>query len=79
MPLYVYQCECGEEVERVRSMGNRDAPLLCVCGEGMERVAFHPPRWNWGPDAATHGWFIKEARPGFTGVDPSVPKQRKKR
>jgi len=73
MPLYEYRCPCGEEEERIRPMGKRDAPLFCVvCGSPMERVKFHKTKWQWGPAAASHGWFIKECRKGFTNVDTSV-------
>jgi len=38
VPIYVYQCECGNEVEEFRKFSNADSPVECgKCGKGMKR------------------------------------------
>ena len=36
MPIYEYQCECGNEQDLRRSVDERNSPVACkVCGKGM--------------------------------------------
>ncbi len=41
MPLYEYQCECGETLEVIQTIGS-DAPKCPTCGGGMTK-RFAPP------------------------------------
>lgn len=45
MPLYDYRCPEGHSRERIRKYDDRDAVLICVCGEPMKRTvsAHHAP------------------------------------
>lgn len=38
MPLWDFACENGHTAERLRRIGERDAPLACHCGQPMTRV-----------------------------------------
>lgn len=38
MPLYEWKCECGETDDEFRRVSERNAPKVCKCGKGMERV-----------------------------------------
>ena len=42
-PLYAYVCKCENEVEKIRSYGQRLDPVHCpVCGKAMEyRISAH--------------------------------------
>ncbi len=37
MPIYEYQCECGNETEVRLSFEESDQPQTCECGEAMQR------------------------------------------
>lgn len=45
MPLYEYRCPERHSRERIRKYEDRDAVLICGCGEPMRRVvsAHHAP------------------------------------
>ena len=36
MPLYEYQCECGEGKDILLSFGEADQPQTCKCGKVMQ-------------------------------------------
>jgi putative FmdB family regulatory protein len=73
MPLYVYKCtKCSQEVEVLRSMSQREAPLACKGCGGECRPLLTTPHWNWGTDAAAHGNFIEESRGGHHGIVPKT-------
>ena len=38
MPLYSYECECGEQRNLFRSIANRHDQVDCVCGNAMEKI-----------------------------------------
>ncbi len=38
MPVYIYRCNCGIKEDILRSVDERNNPLLCKCGLSMERV-----------------------------------------
>ena len=37
MPLYEYQCGCGNEKEILLPFGDADQPQICECGKVMQR------------------------------------------
>ena len=37
MPLYEYQCECGNEKDILLSFSETDQPQICKCGRVMQR------------------------------------------
>ena len=37
MPLYEYQCECGEGKDILLSFQEADQPQICKCGKVMQR------------------------------------------
>ncbi len=41
MPVYLYGCECGKEIEIVQGIGEK-APLCPDCGVGMIKKPTHP-------------------------------------
>lgn len=43
MPLYKFRCDkCGEEAERLLSMGDRNLPQECECGGSLGRLMTAP-------------------------------------
>jgi len=72
MPIYVYKCKrCSKREDRIRPIADRDELMLCQeCGGPMARVLATGVGWNWATNAAAHGEFIKETRPGHSSVVP---------
>ncbi len=42
MPIYEYQCDCGNKGEKHLPMQERDTPQTCGCGKVMLRVMSVP-------------------------------------
>jgi len=42
MPLYQYECECGEEKDAILSFAEADRPQVCKCGKVMQRKVSLP-------------------------------------
>lgn len=38
MPLYEWQCSCGQTADEFRRMAERNLPKQCACGKTMERT-----------------------------------------
>ena len=43
MPIYSYECKCGETKLVTRSMHDKEENPVCDCGEVMKRVFYAPP------------------------------------
>ncbi len=37
MPIYEYECECGDKRDEFLSFADYDTPQVCSCGEVMRR------------------------------------------
>jgi putative FmdB family regulatory protein len=37
MPIYEYQCDCGDRKEALLSIQDADQPQVCECGKVMQR------------------------------------------
>ena len=42
MPIYTWKCDCGREQEVVRPMKDYDKPVVCECGQDMQRIISLP-------------------------------------
>ena len=38
MPIYEYQCECGEKEDKLLPMQESSQPQVCTCGKVMRRM-----------------------------------------
>ncbi len=38
MPIYEYQCECGEKETKLLPMQESSQPQVCTCGKVMRRI-----------------------------------------
>lgn len=60
MPLYLWICDCGEEIEHHASIENRDVPpnsCPTCCGIDLKREPFNrPSRGSKGFVLEGHGW-----------------------
>lgn len=68
MPIYVYECENGHQVELVRAVVDRDAPVIC-------HEPFCPRRAQRVPTAAA---FLGFAEPKESNVSRAIRKVKER-
>ena len=42
MPIYEYECECGEKEDKLLPMQDSSQPQVCTCGKVMRRIMSVP-------------------------------------